>query len=188
MGPGVTRTTVVGYDGSETAKAALAYAAASTGPEDRLIVAHAVTSPTMFMDTEYYDDALERARERGEQSIAELDDLLADVPGEARIVEGPPARTLVELARAEDAEEIVVGSRGFGAGRALFGSVSHALLHEADRPLVILTRAAAARETRRAASRPSGSERETVVGYDGSESAERHSSTRSPALRDQLRS
>jgi nucleotide-binding universal stress UspA family protein len=160
----VTPTTLVGYDGSETAKAALAYAAARAGSGGRLIVAHVVTSPTMFMDTEYYDDALERARERGESSIRELEDLLGGVPSEARIVEGPPARTLVALAREEDAQEIVVGSRGFGAGRALLGSVSHALLHEADRPLVILTDRAAGREL-------SPAERGTVVGYDGSETA-----------------
>ena len=164
-------TTIVAYDGSETARAALAYAAGRAGSDGRLIVAHVVTSPTMFMDTVYYDEALEHARERGEASMAEIEDLLAGVPSEPRIVEGPPARTLVNLAREEDAREIVAGSRGFGAGRAVLGSVSHALLHESDRPLVILTRKAAERETRRAASRPAGGERGTVVGYDGSEAA-----------------
>ena len=167
----MSETTVVAYDGSETARAALAYAAGRAGSDDRLIVAHVVTSPTMFMDTVYYDEALEHARERGESSMRELEDLLGEVPAERRMVEGPPARTLVDLAREEDAREIVAGSRGFGAGRAALGSVSHALLHESDRPLVILTRRAAQREARRAASRPAGAGGATVVGYDGSEAA-----------------
>lgn len=164
-------TTIVGYDGSETARAALGYAAGRAGSDGRLIVAHVVTSPTMFMDTVYYDEALERARERGETSMRELEDVLGGVPSEPRILEGAPARTLVQLARDEDAQEIVVGSRGFGPGRAVLGSVSHALLHEADRPLVILTSRAAERETRRAASRAAVNQRGTVVGYDGSETA-----------------
>jgi nucleotide-binding universal stress UspA family protein len=166
----VSGTTLVGYDGSDTARAALAYAAGRARPGDRLVVAHVVTSPSMFVDTEYHDVALERARERGEASMLELEDILAGVPSESRITEGPPARTLVELAHAEDAQEIVVGSRGHGAGRALLGSVSHALLHETDRPLVIVPRSAAEREARRAPARPAG-ERGTVVGYDGSSSA-----------------
>jgi nucleotide-binding universal stress UspA family protein len=126
----------------------------------------------MFMDTVYYDEALERARERGETSMRELEDLLGGVPSEPVILEGAPARTLVQLARDEDAQEIVVGSRGFGPARAVLGSVSHALLHESDWPLVIVTHRAAEREARRAASRSAGGERGTVVGYDGSETAQ----------------
>jgi nucleotide-binding universal stress UspA family protein len=160
-------TTVVGYDGSDTARAALAYAAGRAGPGDRLVVAHVATSPAMFIDTEYYDEALERARERAEASMLELEDVLAGVPSESRVTEGPPARTLVQLAGEEDAEEIVVGSRGHSATRALLGSVSHALLHESDRPLVIFPRRAADGEVHRA---PAG-KRGTVVGYDGSSTA-----------------
>ena len=45
---------------------------------------------------------------------------------------------LVRGAVVRDADEIVVGSRGLGRFRGAFGSVSHALLHEADRPVVIV--------------------------------------------------
>jgi nucleotide-binding universal stress UspA family protein len=37
-----------------------------------------------------------------------------------------------------DADEIVVGARGLGRVRALLGSVSHELLHIADRPVVVI--------------------------------------------------
>ena len=52
--------------------------------------------------------------------------------------EGPAARVLVEIVDEQSADEIVVGSRGHGALRAILGSVSHALLHESDWPVVIV--------------------------------------------------
>jgi hypothetical protein len=44
----------------------------------------------MFIDTVYYDEALERARERGEASLREVEDLLAGMPSEPRKVEARP--------------------------------------------------------------------------------------------------
>ncbi len=45
-----------------------------------------------------------------------------------------------------DAREIAVGSRGYGGFRAAaLGSTSHALLHESDRPVLLITRRALAR-------------------------------------------
>ena len=55
---------------------------------------------------------------------------------------GPPVESLVRVAQARDAAEIVVGARGLGRFRAALGSVSHELLHEADRPVVIVPHAA----------------------------------------------
>lgn len=167
----MTATTLVGYDGSETAKAALAYAARRVGPHGKLVVAHAVTTPATFIETEYYDEALRRARERGEASMSEVGAIVGGITTELRVAEGPPARTLVKLARETGADEIIIGSRGFGAGRALLGSVSHALLHQADRPVVILTRRAAEREARRAAAGAAPDAQAEVVGYDGSAAA-----------------
>ena len=46
------------------------------------------------------------------------------------------------MARVRGADEIVVGARGLGRVRALLGSVSHELLHVADRPVVVIPSAA----------------------------------------------
>jgi nucleotide-binding universal stress UspA family protein len=46
------------------------------------------------------------------------------------------------MSRARNADEIVVGARGLGRMRALLGSVSHELLHIADRPVVVIPTAA----------------------------------------------
>jgi len=168
----MTGTALVGYDGSETGRAALGYAAQRVGRGGRIVVAHIVAPPTAFIDTQYHDESLRRARERGEESMREVEDMLGGVPAELQVAEGPPARTLVELAHETGADEIVVGSRGFGPGRAMLGSVSHALLHETDRPVVILTRRAAERQTRRAAAGAAAPDAPAeVVGYDGSPAA-----------------
>ena len=43
---------------------------------------------------------------------------------------------------AQPATEIIVGARGLGRVRALLGSVSHELLHIADRPVLVIPTAA----------------------------------------------
>jgi nucleotide-binding universal stress UspA family protein len=147
-------------------------AAHRVGVDGRVVIAHVAAVPVEFADTPYHEHSLEAARQRADVTLAETDDLLAGVPGDLRVLEGPPARALVELAREVDADEIAVGSRGFGQVRMALGSTSHALLHEADRPVLIVTRRAAERLARRAAS-PLGEDRSptVVVGYDGSSTA-----------------
>ena len=42
------------------------------------------------------------------------------------------------MAAAREADEIVVGSRGFGRARALLGSASHELIHLASCPVTVI--------------------------------------------------
>ena len=70
------------------------------------------------------------------------------------------------------ASEIAVGSRGFGGFRAsALGSTSHALLHEADRPVLLVTRRAVERETSDPVDAEAKGTRTIVTGYDGSANA-----------------
>jgi nucleotide-binding universal stress UspA family protein len=58
---------------------------------------------------------------------------------DAEILEGNPRDRVAELARARDAPMIVVGSRGLGAVTgALLGSVSSAIIHSANRPVLVV--------------------------------------------------
>jgi len=168
----MTGTVLVGYDGSDTARAALAYAAGRVGPEGHIVVAHIVVPPNAYIDTRRYGDELGgRARGPGADCLRDVDDILRGVKAGQRVEEGPPAQMLVELARETGADEIVVGSRGFGSGRALLGSVSRELLHETDRPVVVVNRRAAERQI---AAAPAGAAPDLpaeVVGYDGSPAA-----------------
>jgi nucleotide-binding universal stress UspA family protein len=170
----MSRTTVVGYDGSLGARAALTRAASRVGNDGRLIVAQVARVPTEYLEMPYYDDALRHARERAEDVLEQVRETLPEgVDAKLEVHEGPPARTLVDLARSEQADDLAIGSRGFGPlGAAALGSTSHALLHEADRPVLVMTTRAAEREVRRHA--VNGERRDgptIIVGYDGSDHA-----------------
>jgi nucleotide-binding universal stress UspA family protein len=74
-----------------------------------------------------------------------LDSLVADHGGlldglqyELELIGNRPADAIVEVAKARDAELIVVGSRGLGRARYSLGSVSHELLQLSDRPVTVI--------------------------------------------------
>ena len=165
-GGGDERRIVVGYDGSAVARAAVAYAAERVGPGGRLIVAYVYGAPPEWEGTPYYQSSLDRNQAHAREMLTAIpEDLLRGVEIEPELVQGRPAEALLQIAESRDADEIVVGSRGFGPVRATLGSVSHGLLHEANRPVVvvparILGSAAGGREASR-----------IVVGYDGSPTA-----------------
>jgi nucleotide-binding universal stress UspA family protein len=130
---------VVGYDGSEPGRAALAYAARRAGEGGRIVAVHAFQPAADFLGAPYYQRTLEAHQQHGRQLLQALEDshdFGADL--ETSLLEGPPARAIVAAADARDADEIVMGSRGFGPVRGVLGSVSHGVLHEADRVVVVI--------------------------------------------------
>jgi nucleotide-binding universal stress UspA family protein len=138
-------TIVVGYDGSDAARAALLFAARQAGPHGRVFVVHAFELPPDLFGAPNYDRILSERRGRGEALLRELPlqaDELAGPEYETELIGGPAAEALASVASARHADEIVVGARGLGRVRALLGSVSHELLHIADRPVVVIPAAA----------------------------------------------
>jgi nucleotide-binding universal stress UspA family protein len=78
------------------------------------------------VDRTSLDDAAALAEERG-------------IEARTKLLAGDPAHEIVAYADEIDADLIVVGSRGLGKiGSALLGSVSHKLLHEAKRPVMVV--------------------------------------------------
>jgi nucleotide-binding universal stress UspA family protein len=145
-----TRTIVVGYDGSDAARSALALAARHAGPGGRVFVVHAYELPPDFLGWPNYDRLLSTRRGHGETLLADLrlgEGELAGPKYETELIGGPPAQAIDDVARARDADEIVVGARGLGPVRALLGSVSHELLHIANRPVVVIPTAALATDS-----------------------------------------
>ena len=134
-------TIVVGYDGSDPARAALVFAARQAGARGRVYVVHAYELPPDFLGSPYYERLLTERRDRGAALLRDLpleDNSLAGPAYETELIGGPAAEAIAGVARARNADQIVVGARGLGRVRALLGSVSHELLHVADRPVVVI--------------------------------------------------
>jgi nucleotide-binding universal stress UspA family protein len=145
--PPAGRVVVVGYDGSPSAKAALERAAADAGPDGCVVAVHAYAPAPDWLGAPDFDRVLAAHQDRGRHLLAELEHhATLGVPLETSLLEGAPARALIAAAEARNADEIVVGSRGFTPLRGTLGSVSHALLAEADRPVVVIPARAVAAE------------------------------------------
>ena len=125
--------------GSEAVKQGLALAAAVG---TRVTIAYVRRRPHEILGDAYYQRTLCTALARGRRVI---DDALAaaeelEIDAEGEIMEGDAAEEIVDLARARDADMIVVGSRALGPLAAtLLGSVSRAVIDAADRPVLVVT-------------------------------------------------
>lgn len=133
---------VVGYDGSEAARAAVAHAAARAGRRGKIYVVHCFGPPPDWLGAPNYQRLLEDHQGRGKALLDALlledGDALVDVDYELELLGGNPAEAIAGVAETRDADEIVVGSRGFGRLRSVLGSVSLELLHRADRPVTVI--------------------------------------------------
>jgi nucleotide-binding universal stress UspA family protein len=129
---------VVGYDGSEASRKALDYAAGRVNG-GRLFVVTAVVPAPDWAGTPGWQEAIDEEHRRGNNLLEEAVERLPEgVDYSTELLEGPAAEAIVNVADARHADAIVVGSRGFGRMRAVFGSVSHEVLHLADRPVVVI--------------------------------------------------
>ncbi|HET6549089.1 MAG TPA: universal stress protein [Solirubrobacter sp.] len=131
-------TVVVGYDGSPPARAALHYARERSCNGGRIVAVHAFQPAPDWLGAPYYQRALDAHQSEARELLRALEEERVAAELTTSLLEGPPARAIVAAADARDADEIVIGSRGFGRLRGVLGSVSHAVLHEADRPVVVI--------------------------------------------------
>lgn len=135
------RTVVVGVDGSASSRAAVEWAARQaevTGA--RLEAVTCWQWPATFgfpvpLPADY-DPSGEAAR-IAEETVAPVREAHAGLDLRTSVVEGPPARVLVEAS--SRAELLVVGSRGHGGFTgALVGSVSEHCVAHAHCPVVVV--------------------------------------------------
>ena len=130
---------IVGYDGSECAKAALRTALeVGKAYGEKVTIAFGYEVNPVAGEVKDYADAL---RELAHQRVAEAGALAAGQDGEvdAVVIEDSPARALVSLADERDARVIVVGTHGESPLRgALLGSTPHKLLQVSDRPVLVV--------------------------------------------------
>ena len=130
---------VVGYDGSDCARAALATAAdIAKRYGEKLIIAFAYKVNRVAGEVGDYHHALE---ELGNARLQEGAALVKDsgLELEAVIMEERPAKALVDLADTHDARVIVVGTRGeHPLHAALIGSTPQKLLQLSERPVLVV--------------------------------------------------
>jgi nucleotide-binding universal stress UspA family protein len=148
-------TLVLGYDGSDTGRKALAHTAdlAKHLDDGEVFVVAAfefsigyvpmgMTDSPLMISAEY-DQQVELVRNACDQQIAaavqQLEAAGVRASGEAR--EGAAVDVLLEAARERSAAAIVVGSHGEGAVSAAFlGSTALKLLHHSDIPVLVVPR------------------------------------------------
>jgi nucleotide-binding universal stress UspA family protein len=137
------KTIIVGYDGSEAARAAVAYATRRVSNPGRVVAVHAFQGVPDRLGFPSYQRVLDASQAEGRRHLEALEaEWSAKAHLETSLLEGPAARAVLSAADAREADEIVVGSRGFGPFRGALGSVSHALLRDADRVVVVIPDAA----------------------------------------------
>ena len=117
---------VVGFDGSPASHVALSRAIQRVGSTGKLFLVHA------WQERPDADPAavIEQA-ERAHPA-------LAGIRWEAEPIAGPAATAIADVARVRGADEIIVGTRGFGRVRALLGSVAHEMIHLAACPVTVI--------------------------------------------------
>ena len=147
-GPDVGRV-VVGVDGSQLSQdaAAVAYEQAALRGVG-LSILHAWDSPGFdapgaVLPTEVVlEDIQQEEQELIAETVAGLREDYPEVDVQQRLVQGRTSKVLIDASRG--AELVVVGSRGRGGFASLMlGSVSHALLHHAHAPVLIVRPGAA---------------------------------------------
>jgi nucleotide-binding universal stress UspA family protein len=137
----ITRTIVVGYDGSPAALTAVEHAIDRAGPDGRLVLVHAYTVPVDYVAASYYAELQQDAAGYAESILDDLErdcERLVTVEHLRDITVGAAGRAIIRAAGANEADEIVIGSRGHGRIRALLGSVAHDVIHRAQCPVTVI--------------------------------------------------
>lgn len=135
--PVTTGRILVGVDGSEMSAMAVEYAFERAARHGSTVVAvHAWALPVSgdagadFAAYVYIDEFEQAGREILDEALAPARKRLPDVKVETKLVRDHPGHAL--QAESQDADLVVVGSRGRGGFRGLLlGSVSQAMLHHA---------------------------------------------------------
>jgi nucleotide-binding universal stress UspA family protein len=133
---------VIATDGSPGAREALETGLSLAAESDAAVtLAYVRQKPLPLLGDPFYQRSLGQELLRARTVLADAAALAAKygVDAETEVLEGDAAHRVLELARDRDADLIVVGSRGRGAVTgALLGSVSATIVHDADRPVLVV--------------------------------------------------
>jgi nucleotide-binding universal stress UspA family protein len=130
---------ILGYDGSEGSRKALAAAVElAAALEHRLVIAFAYEVSALGGEVQ---DLAKALRERGEEATSEAAATAreAGLEPETVVISGDRAESLATLAADRGAGMIVIGTRGEPLLKGLvLGSVAHKLLHLSPAPVLVV--------------------------------------------------
>ena len=134
---------VVGVDGSDGAMQAARMAVEIASRFEAKVLLQYVVPPVTLSPEAASAEAgiLEANRSAAEEILAEMKKALQRpaLALDTAVTVGPVAETLADIGAAQNADLLVVGSRGRGAvARVLLGSVADRLSHICNRPLLIV--------------------------------------------------
>ncbi|WP_178917888.1 universal stress protein [Natronomonas gomsonensis] len=131
---------LIAVDGSEEARRAARRGLALAKAFDAEVDVVSVVERKTLRLTETADEK-RQLRERGEEALAEIEGLAAEVGLTVRtgLLEGKPAAQICDHAATTDADLLVVGRQGrTGLGRRLLGGVTEQVLHRGDTPVLVV--------------------------------------------------
>lgn len=133
------------YDGSKASEKALSYAIklVETKPGSKLTIAHVATRPSFAFSGYGFilPDTYETQFENHQQAVArQAADRIADLPySKVVVLNGTPSSAILQYAKDNCCDLIVVGNRGLGPIREwMLGSVSHHVVQQAQVPVLIV--------------------------------------------------
>lgn len=130
-------TVLVAVDDSDPAEEAVEFAA-DRFPDASLTLLNVAPSSAPVTDTRVHQEAAER--EATETLLGEYEDRLGDGPSvETRVVEGSPAREIVDYATEHEVDHILIGSHGRrGLNRLILGSVAEKVVRRSPLPVTVV--------------------------------------------------
>ncbi len=132
---------VVGFDGSPASHAALARAIELVGASGKLYLVHAWDVPQAWRGRGTYQPYVNRMLSTAEAVLEDAERAhpqLAGIRWERELVGAPTATAIADVAEVRGADQIIIGTRGFGRVRALLGSVAHEVIHLATCPVTVI--------------------------------------------------
>ncbi|MDR6998963.1 universal stress protein [Neobacillus niacini] len=136
---------VVPYDQSELSKQALETAITLAKQDERVelnVITVINTQTAVYNYVTFDSDPVRQAQlAEAKEMLNEVKEKLSGLPNKARtfIIEGSPAMSIVDFIVEENADLVVMGSRGLGGLKELFlGSVSHYVVQKSPCPVFIV--------------------------------------------------
>ncbi|SKA94354.1 Nucleotide-binding universal stress protein, UspA family [Paucidesulfovibrio gracilis DSM 16080] len=136
------KTLLLPVDGSPCSDRAVNYALGFCElVQARLVLLHVHKAVPQTLGKPNFDEAMDRLRKEAQDVLQPYEDMLAEtaVEYESRIVSGPTAEVIFDVAKAESCDLIIMGSKGKSDLEGLMvGSVTHKVLHVAPCPVLVI--------------------------------------------------